>query len=509
MKHSFATQIISFVFLLLFIPASAFAQFAPPPIENGPWLFNTFEHENVKASIVARGLNVPFGMVFLPGTQTDENPMGDLLVSERQTGFIRHYRDGELLQDPVAELKLTFRLLQLFDINLHPDFSENGLLYFTWIKGGDNPDGTDDLWMTTAVSRGRWDGEKLVNLKEVFEADAWAAHPGGASSRGLFLPDGTFIFGSSHRIERQAPQRLDSHIGKTLRINDDGSAPADNPFYAVEGALAEIFTWGNRSVMGFAVHPQSGAVWELENGPQGGDEVNILRPGANYGWPLATFGRDYDGTQFNDVPWVEGTERPEVFWVPAITVAGMTFYTGDKFPEWENNLFVTSMMVGRIPGTGHLERVVFNDNGEVRRESMLEELGQRIRYVSQGPDGLLYLLTDHVDGALLKIEPGEVNQSKLDVQYLELSEQGITSPELFTGSDCMLCHRVDESLIGPSFQEIAAKYSTSQSNINLLVNSILEGGEGNWGDLPMSAHPNISATTARQMVDQILGLSTQ
>ena len=122
---------------------------------------------------------------------------------------------------------------------------------------------------------------------------------------------------------------------------------------------------------------------------------------------------------------------------------------------------------------------------------------------------MLYLLTDHVDGALLKIEPGEVNQSKLDAQYLELSEQGITSPELFTGSDCMLCHRVDESLIGPSFQEIAAKYSTSQSNLNLLINSILEGGEGNWGDLPMSAHPNISATTARQMVDQILGLSTQ
>jgi aldose sugar dehydrogenase len=494
---------------LLFVSANALAQFSLPAIGNGPWEYTSFEQEHLSLSLVARGIDTPFGMVFLPGTQTDTNPQGDILITERLTGFIRYFQNGELQAEPVGELKQTFRLLQLFDINLHPDFSDNGLLYFTWIKGGDNPDGTDGLWMTTAVSRGRWDGEKVVNLEEVFEADAWAAHPGGASSRGHFLPDGTFILGVSHRIERQAPQSLDSHIGKTIRINDDGSAPADNPFYAVEGALPEIFTWGNRSVMDFAVHPETGEVWELENGPQGGDEVNILRPGSNYGWPLATFGRDYDGTQFNDVPWVEGTERPEVFWVPAITVAGMTFYTGDKFSNWKNNLFVTSMMVGRIPGTGHLERVVFNDNGEVRRESMFEELGQRIRYVTQGPDDLLYLLTDHVDGALLKIEPVEINQGDLDARHLELSQLGLTNPELFTDSDCMICHRVDESLIGPSFQEVAAKYNASANNINLLVNSILDGGEGNWGDLPMSAHPNITRATARQMVDQILGLSPQ
>ncbi len=150
--------------------------------------------------------------------------------TERRTGFVRLYRDGQLLEEPVGDLKQAFRLGQLFDINLHPDFENNGLVYFTWIKQGDHPDGSDGLWMTTAVARGRWTGEAVVDLEEVFEAQAWAGHIGGASSRGLFLPDGTFVLGSSHRIERQAPQSLDSHIGKVLRINDDGSVPADNPF---------------------------------------------------------------------------------------------------------------------------------------------------------------------------------------------------------------------------------------------------------------------------------------
>ena len=211
--------------------------------------------------------------------------------------------------------------------------------------------------------------------------------------------------GVSHRCDEQAPQRLDSHIGKILRLKDDGSAAADNPFIAVEGALPEIFNWGIRSSMDFVTHPETGAIWELQNGPQGGDEVNILQPGANYGWPAATFGRDYDGTRFSPTPWIEETELPVVFWVPSITVAGLTFYTGDKFPQWKGNLFVTSMIQGRIPGTGHLERVVFNEEGEVRREQLLNELHQRIRYVVQGPDGFLYLLSDEDDGKVLRVRP--------------------------------------------------------------------------------------------------------
>jgi cytochrome c551/c552 len=343
-------------------------------------------------------------------------------------------------------------------------------------------------------------------LEEVFEADAWAAHPGGASTRGMFLPDGTFIFGVSHRIEREAPQSLGSHIGKVLRIKADGTAPADNPFYAVEGALPEIFSWGNRSVMDFTLHPETGEIWELENGPQGGDEVNILKPGANYGWPLATFGRDYDGSRFNDRPWIEGTELPEVFWVPSITVAGMTFYTGDAFPKWQNNLFVTSMLQGRINGTGHLERIAFNENGEQRRESMFKELGQRLRYVVQGPDDLLYLLTDHVDGVLLKVEPGQPDDELQALQRQALTDAGIDAPEIFSSSDCMVCHRVDTRVVGPSFQEIAARYDATDTVITELVASIIEGGEGNWGDVPMTSHPDLSEDTAREMVLQILTL---
>lgn len=495
--------------LLLFLAQISAAQFFPDPLGNGPWTFETFEEESVTVSMVTRGLNEGFGLVFIPGTASDANPLGDILFTERRTGFVRLYRDGQLLEEPVGDLKQAFRLGQLFDINLHPDFENNRLMYFTWIKQGDHPDGSDGLWMTTAVARGRWTGEAVVDLEEVFEAQAWAGHIGGASSRGLFLPDGTFVLGSSHRIERQAPQSLDSHIGKVLRINDDGSVPADNPFYAVEGALPEILTWGNRSVMDFAVHPVTGELWELENGPQGGDEVNILRPGANYGWPLATFGRDYDGTQFNDVPWVEGTERPEVFWVPAITVAGMTFYNGDKFPSWQNNLFVTSMMVGRIPGTGHLERIVFNENGEVRRESMFNALGQRIRYITQGPDDLLYMLTDHSDGVLLKIAPATSTADALQMQHMEMTQLGIAEPEIFTASDCMVCHRVGESLVGPSFREVAARYSSTDEHIFLLIESIINGVDGSWGDVAMPPHPNLTTETARNMVDQILGLNNQ
>ncbi len=495
-----------FVFTLVLMSPLAIAQFYPEPLGSGPWLFNTFEQDNVRVSIVARGINEPIGMVFVPGTATENNPTGDILVTERRSGQVRLVRNGELQREPAAALKASLPVSQLFDINLHPRFNDNGLLYFTYVKAGEHPDCTEDLCLTTAVARGRWNGDRIVDVEDVFEADAWASHIGGASTRGLFLPDGTFIFGSSHRIELEKPQRLDSHIGKTLRINDDGTAPADNPFYATEGALPEIYSWGNRSVMGFAIHPETGEVWELENGPQGGDEVNILKPGANYGWPVVTYGRDYDGTRFNDVPWVDGTEPPEVFWVPAITVAGMDFYTGDAFPNWQGNLFVTSMMVGRIPGTGRVERIVFNENGEIRRESLFGDLGQRIRFVTEGPDGLLYLLTDHTDGVLVKVEPIETSTEDRQAKLQELISQGLTEPGFFLDSDCMICHRVNERLVGPSFAEISARYDANEENIQRLVRSIIEGGEGVWGDVAMTSHPDLTEETVRTTVNQILGL---
>jgi glucose/arabinose dehydrogenase len=208
-------------------------------------------------------------------------------------------------------------------------------------------------------------------------------------------------------VERVA-QEPGSLRGKILRMRDDGSAPPDNPFIDRAGYRPEIYTLGHRNSLGLMVHPQTGALWNNENGPNGGDEINIILPGRNYGWPVVSFGRDYAGPRVSEHPTQAGMESPIVVWIPSIAVSGMTVYTGDRFPNWKGNVFVGSMRTGEIAGTGHLERIVFNDKTEeLRRESLLGEFRQRIRDVRQGPDGYLYLLTDEDDGALLRIEPAQ------------------------------------------------------------------------------------------------------
>lgn len=498
------------VALALLPAAFALAQFEGPPLGPGPFVFQTFEQDYVKASVVARGMDHPFGLVFLPGSSTAANPLGDVLISER-TGKIRLLRDGALQPAAVADLKQILPLEQLFDLKLHPQFAQNGLIYFTYIKTAPNPDGSSDYWVTTALGRGRFTGSDFVDVEDVFVAQAWSSNIGGASSRLHFLPDGTLLFGVSHRIDEEAPQKLDNHIGKILRLNDDGTAPADNPYFATEGALPEIYTWGNRSVMDFTTHPLTGAVWELENGPQGGDEVNILKPAANFGWPIATYGRDYDGTRFSPRPYVEGTDLPELFWVPSITVAGLTFYSGDRFPMWTNNLFVTSMIVGRIPGTGHLVRIVFNENGEVRREELFKQLQQRFRYIQQGPDELLYALTDHSDGVLLRIEPGTAAEfaaanavAAASMMTATAEDDGPNATPLFAGQDCGTCHRMRDTLIGPAYSAIAARYSASDDNVDLLAGRIIDGSEGVWGETAMTPHAALPRATAVEMARAIL-----
>ena len=201
-------------------------------------------------------------------------------------------------------------------------------------------------------------------------------------------------------------QRTNTHQGKVLRFRDDGSVPPDNPFVGKADAKPEIWSFGHRNMVGLTVHPDTGEIWESENGPQGGDEINIIKKGANYGWPIVSYGRDYGGPRISEGTSREGMESPWIVWIPSIAVSGLTFYTGDRFPNWKGNLFVGGMQFGRIAGTGQLHRVVFNAKWEeIRRESLFLELRQRIRNVRQGPDGLLYVLTDEDDGALLKIEP--------------------------------------------------------------------------------------------------------
>jgi aldose sugar dehydrogenase len=291
------------------------------------------------------------------------------------------------------------------DVALHPNFATNRLVYFTYIKAGKRPDGGSGYWATTVLGRGRFEGKTLTDVRDLFVTEPYGTLGGGDGSRVVFAPDGKLFFASSHRREPEGPQDTSKDFGKILRLNDDGTIPKDNPFVGRSGYRPEIYSYGHRTILGLTLHPQTGALWETENGPQGGDEVNVILPGKNYGWPVVSYGRDYDGSKIGERPWQEGMEPPFVFWVPSITTSGMAFYTGDRFPAWKGNLFVGSMTVGRIARTGHLERIVFNDKGEQRRESLLTDLRQRIRDVRQGPDGLLYVLTDEDPGALLRIEP--------------------------------------------------------------------------------------------------------
>ena len=196
--------------------------------------------------------------------------------------------------------------------------------------------------------------------------------------------------------------------GKVLRLEDDGSVPADNPFLnRPKSHRPEIYTLGHRNTLGLMLHPETGEIWQHENGPNGGDEVNILLPGRNYGWPIVSFGRNYSGDRVTEHPTREGLESPLLVWLPAIAASGLAVYTGDHFPAWKGNVFIGSLRMGGIPGTGHLQRIVFNEKTEeMRRELLLPELRRRIREVREGPDGFLYLLTDEEDdGALLRIEP--------------------------------------------------------------------------------------------------------
>jgi len=370
------------------------------PLGEGPWTFPTYSPAgSIKVSVVARGIENAWGMVFLPS--------GSILIAERGGAF-RLIRDGKLLEAPLEGAPEVTKVGTggLMDVALHPGFASNRLVYFSYTKPGPAPDG-GDYYATTALGRGRLNEAEtaLTDIEDVFVADAWSATPGGHGSRLRFAPDGTLFMSSPFRRDFDNPQNMRSHISKLLRLNDDGSAPADNPFVGSDQHLPEIWSIGHRAIEGLVFNPATGDLWASEHGPQGGDELNIIRKGANYGWPLVSYGRDYDGSRVSQVPWQEGMEQPELFWVPSIATSGMVFYTGAQFPEWQGDLFVGSLMTGRIPGTGHIERIEFNADGEQKRERLLDELRQRVRDVQQGPDGLIYVLTEEKEGALLVLEP--------------------------------------------------------------------------------------------------------
>ena len=379
------------------------AQRGPSPtLPDGPTVLDTDAYR-IQVVTVTDGLARPWGLAFLPD--------GGILVTERG-GRLRIVRNGVLDPRPIPGVPSVYAVFQsgLMDVALHPSFADNRLVYLSYSKVGERG-------LTIALARGRFDGNALHDVREIFVAEPWrddttassmgARFPTGAS-RIAFLPDGTLLMtvGGAHLEFRSRAQDPGHHAGKLLRLHADGSVPEDNPFVGRPGYRPEIYSLGHRNQLGLAIHPDTGAVWQNEQGPQGGDELNLILPGRNYGWPIVTYGRDYSGERIAAETTRPGMEQPFLFWVPSIGVTGLTFYTGDRFPEWRGSVFVGSLFSTGPSRAGQLQRLTFNENGlPVGRESLLTELGQRIRDVRQGPDGLLYVLTDEDAGALLRIEP--------------------------------------------------------------------------------------------------------
>jgi glucose/arabinose dehydrogenase len=363
------------------------------PLGSGPWIIDTAEQHKIRVSVVASGLEHPWAIAFLPE--------GGMLVTERP-GRLRVIRGGVLDPNAISGVPAvrTDGNGGLMDVALHPDFANNGLLYLTYTKPVENG------WGAPSLAVGRLEGNSLTGVRDLVVTEAYEGNS-GLNGRVAFGSDGKIYMSTGGRVGNAAQDGM-SLRGKVLRLEDDGTVPPDNPFVGRMNYLPEIYTLGHRNTLGLIQHPVSGQMWQHENGPNGGDELNILVPGGNYGWPVISFGRNYSGERINEHPTRDGMETPLIVWLPSIAAAGMEIYTGDRFPAWQGNLFVGSLRQGGIPGTGHLQRIVFNERTEeLRRESMLAEFRQRIREVRQGPDGLLYLLTDEDDGALLRIEPEE------------------------------------------------------------------------------------------------------
>ena len=337
----------------------------------------------------------PWSIAFLPG--------GDMLVTERP-GRLRIVRNGKLLPQPVEGVPAVFHSSQggLLEVMPHPSFATNRLLYISYSKPGPT-----EPEARTVLIRGRFDNDTLTDVQQIFEA----AHRGRNHFSGkiafdrngfLFLTVGDRQVPPEGNLDAHPAQDLTNHHGKIIRLHDDGRVPADNPFVSRAGAKPEIWSYGHRNVQGMAIHPETGDLWTNEHGPQGGDELNRIQPGRNYGWPVIGFGVNYTtGAAIHAGTHRQGMEQPVRVWVPSIGISGMMFYTGDRFPQWKGNMFV-----GGMAGQ-QLSRLTLNGGRVVNEETLVQQRG-RIRDVRQGPDGLIYLVTDDREGKptpILRLEP--------------------------------------------------------------------------------------------------------
>jgi glucose/arabinose dehydrogenase len=410
---SFAAPIIAVALLAALAPKPADGTqevgIAPVTVGAGPYCFDTAEQHDIRVDILARGLAHAYSLAFLPSA--------DALIVERGTRLrlIRNLSSAHpmLVDTPVAgapeftgdKHASPDDVLGIQDVAIHPDFSKNHLVYYTFNRPVGFNSVTKRLRTATVLARARLEGLQLVDSQELVVGEA-VQDVGG--SRILF-GKGNLVYVSVGAISEgdiNSAQRTDNIYGKVLRVREDGSIPEDNPFAKVKGARGEIYSLGHRDPLGLTVDARSGSVIASEHGPQGGDKINRILPGRNYGWPRYTYGTDYAGSPLPTVPVGPHTEPPLIVWMPAIAPSGATFYDGDRIPAWKNNLLVASARRGEIDRTGALVRVVFNDKlQEIRQEALLESFHQRMRDVRQGPDGLLYVLTDEDDSALMRLSP--------------------------------------------------------------------------------------------------------
>ena len=347
------------------------------------------EHAPIRLVTVAEGLEHPWGLAFLPD--------GRALVTEKPGRLRIVARDGTVgpALDGVPAVDATGQG-GLLGIALDPDFASNRLVYLSYAEPREGGNGT-------AVARGRLGERGLTDVEVIFRQQPTVRGGHHFGSRLVFARDGRlFVTLGERNSERARAQTLDSHIGKVVRIERDGGVPADNPFVGRAGALPEIWSYGHRNVQGAALHPGTGELWTNEHGPKGGDELNRTLAGLNYGWPKVSYGVEYSGATISESPTAPGIEPPVHYWVPSIATSGLLFYTGDRFPKWRGNAFVGGLK------SKQLSRLEMDGNKVVHEEVLLRGvLDQRVRDVAQGPDGLIYLLTDEDNGRLLRIEPAD------------------------------------------------------------------------------------------------------
>ncbi|MCH7744389.1 MAG: PQQ-dependent sugar dehydrogenase [Proteobacteria bacterium] len=358
-------SLLSIFFLMVILPVSA---------------------ADYKLETVADGLDFPWSVAFLPG--------GELIVAERSGSLRRISADGGV-GDPLQGLPESYVENQggYHDVVLHPDFASNQLIYLAFAHGSPDANGT-------RIVRGRLTADAVEDVEIIFTVEPLkdtAAHYGGKL---LFLPDGKLLLTTGDGFDyREEAQNKDSQLGKTIRINDDGSVPADNPFAGSGDGNEKVFTWGHRNPQGLTLDTDTGTIYLHEHGPRGGDELNRLAPGKNYGWPAITYGMNYSGAYVSPFTEHPSMEQPLKYWVPSVAPSGLAYYDGDAFPQWKGDLFVGTLVNKDV-------RRLDMENGKVVAEEILfAEIGERIRDVRVGPDGFIYILTDSSEGKIIRVVP--------------------------------------------------------------------------------------------------------